>query len=65
MNQANELTLEQEFSLRSFADLVEQMSHEQAQAFLVEQHRLMLRRETVYRELLKHEWKLDSDFVSP
>ncbi|MBW4444147.1 MAG: NblA/ycf18 family protein [Plectolyngbya sp. WJT66-NPBG17] len=65
MNQASELTLEQEFSLRSFADLVEQMSHEQAQAFLVEQHRLMLRRETVYRELLKHEWKLGSDFASP
>lgn len=65
MNQAIELTLEQEFSLRSFADQVQQMSREQAQEFLIEQQRLMMVRDTLYQELLKQEWKLDSDFASP
>jgi hypothetical protein len=59
MNQAIELTLEQEFSLRSFADLVEQMSIEQSKEFLIEQNRLMMIRETIYRELLKQQWQLD------
>lgn len=63
-DQALELTLEQEFSLRSFADLVQQMSHKQAQKLLIEQHRLMMLRELMYRDLLKHEWKLDVDFAS-
>jgi Phycobilisome degradation protein nblA len=64
MNPENELTLEQEFSLRRFATQVERMSREQAQAFLIEQQRHMLVRETMYQELLKQEWKLDSDFAS-
>jgi Phycobilisome degradation protein nblA len=59
MNQAIELTLEQEFSLRSFADQVQYMSREQAQEFLIDQHRLMLVQKTMYQELLKHEWQLD------
>lgn len=61
MKQMIELTLEQDFNLRNFADLVQTMSREQAQEFLIEQHRLMMIRETMYRELLKHEWKLDTD----
>jgi hypothetical protein len=64
MDSAIELTLEQEFNLRHFADIVQQMSRQQAQEFLIEQHRLMLVQETMYREMLKHEWKLDSDFAS-
>ncbi|MBD1865959.1 NblA/ycf18 family protein [Oculatella sp. FACHB-28] len=64
MNQSIELTLDQEFSLRIFADQVKQMSHEQAQEFLVEQHRLMMSQKTMYQNLLKHEWKLDLDSVS-
>lgn len=64
MNQAIELTLEQEFSLRGFAAQVQQMSREQAQAFLIEQHRLMLVQKTMYQELLKHEWRLDVDPAS-
>jgi predicted nucleic acid-binding protein len=59
MDQAIELTLEQEFSLRSFAAQVQQMSREQAQEFLIEQRRLMMVRETMYQELLKHEWQLE------
>jgi len=64
MNQTIELTLEQDFSLRNFADMVQQMSREQAQEFLVEQHRLMMLQKTMYQEILKHEWKLDSDFAA-
>ncbi len=64
MDQPTELTLEQAFSLRRFADQVEQMSREQAQALLIEQQRLLLLRETLYKNLLLHEWKLDSDFAS-
>jgi hypothetical protein len=59
MHQGIELTLEQDFSLRSFTDIVEQMSRRQAQDFLVEQHRLMMIRETMYRHLIKHQWQLD------
>jgi len=65
MDQVTELTLEQSFSLRRFADLVEHMSREQAQAFLLEQYRQMLLRETLYQELLKQEWQLDSGFALP
>ncbi|WP_239651461.1 NblA/ycf18 family protein [Neosynechococcus sphagnicola] len=60
-----ELTLEQEFRLRSFADLVKQMSREQAQEFLIEQNQLMMMREAMYRELLKQEWKLNLDDARP
>jgi hypothetical protein len=63
-DQTIELTLEQDLSLRNFADLVQQMSGEQAREFLVEQQRLMMLQKTMYQEILKHEWKLDSDFAA-
>jgi hypothetical protein len=61
MNQTTELTLEQEFRLREFACEVQQMSLEQAQAFLIEQHRSMLIQKVIFQKLLKHEWNLDAD----
>ena len=64
MNRPMKLSLEQEFSLRTFADQVQQMSREQAQEFLLMLYQQMMIRETTYQELLKHEWKLDSDVVS-
>lgn len=64
MDREVELTLAQEFSLRIFADQVNQMSLEQAQEFLVEQYRLMMVQKVVFQELLKQEWKLDLDFAS-
>lgn len=64
MDQATELTLEQEFSLRSFTDQVQQMSRNQAQEFLILQYKQMMIREKMYQEILKHEWKLDEDFTS-
>ncbi|MEH2125965.1 NblA/ycf18 family protein [Nostoc sp.] len=63
MNQPITLSLEQEFSLRTFADQVEQMSREQAQEFLLMLYKQMIIRETTYQELLKHQWELDSDSI--
>ena len=65
MDQTAELTLDQEFSLRLFADQVKRMSREQAQEFLIEQYKLMMVQKTTFQNLLKQEWKLDSDAVSP
>lgn len=61
MNQPIELSLEQEFSIRSFADQVQRMSREQAQEFLLKLHEQMLLKENMYKFFLKHEWGLDSD----
>ncbi|MEA5601901.1 NblA/ycf18 family protein [Nostoc sp. UHCC 0252] len=63
MNQPIELSLEQEFSLRTFADLVQQMSREQAQEFLLMLYKQMKVREATYQKLLKHQWKLDSESI--
>jgi hypothetical protein len=60
MNQSNQLSLEQEFSIRAFADQVQQMSLEQSQEFLLMLYKQMIVRETTYKELLKSQWKLDS-----
>ncbi|QYX32968.1 NblA/ycf18 family protein [Sphaerospermopsis torques-reginae] len=60
MNQPIELSLEQQFSIRSFATQVKNMSHEQAQEFLVKLYEQMVVREATYKELLKHQWGLDS-----
>ncbi|WP_375474816.1 NblA/ycf18 family protein [uncultured Nostoc sp.] len=64
MNQPIKLSLEQEFSIRSFSDQVQQMSREQAQEFLILHYKQMMIRETMFKEILKHKWKLDMDFVS-
>jgi len=64
MDRTIELTLEQEFSLRNFADQVKQMSREQAQEFLLVQYKHMMIQETTYQELLKKDWKLERDFDS-
>jgi hypothetical protein len=64
MDQPIEITLEQEFSLRKFIDQVQQMSREQAQEFLILQHKQMMIRERMYQEILKQQWKLDMDFAS-
>jgi hypothetical protein len=60
MNQPIELSLEQQFSIRSFATQVKNMSHEQAQEFLVKLYEQMVVREATYKELLKQQWGLDS-----
>lgn len=53
-----ELSLEQQFNIRSFETQVEKMSREQAQEFLVQLYQQMIMRENMYKEFLKHEWGL-------
>lgn len=60
MNQPIQLSLEQQFSIRSFETQVQQMSHEQAQDFLVKLYQQMVMREATYKELLKHQWGFES-----
>lgn len=64
MNQPIELSLEQQFGLRTFADQVKYMSREQAQEFLLLLYQQMMLKEAMYQHFLKHEWKLDSGAVS-
>lgn len=59
INQPTELSLEQQFQLKSFADQVQRMSREQAQEFLIMIHRQMMIKETMYQHFLLHEWNLD------
>jgi hypothetical protein len=59
MSQPVELTLEQQFSIRSFEAQVRQMSREQAQDFLVELYEQMMMRENMYRHFLKQQWGLE------
>jgi predicted HD phosphohydrolase len=60
MDHSIQLSLEQQFSIRSFATQVDQMSQEQAKDFLVKLYEQMVVREATYKELLKHQWGLDS-----
>lgn len=55
-----QLSLEQQFNLRSFETQVQKMSQEQAQDFLVKLYEQMMLRETMYKNFLKHEWGIDS-----
>lgn len=61
MNQPVELSLEQKFSLRSFEDQVKAMSHQQAQDFLLMLYQQMLVKDTMFKELLKKSWGIDSN----
>lgn len=65
MDRQFELSLEQQFSIRSFETQVEQMSLDQAREFLVELYRQMMVRETMYKEFLKHEWGIGERFQMP
>jgi len=59
MNQPVELSLEQQFSIRSFETQVQQMSREQAQDFLIKLYEQMVMRENMYKHFLKHQWGLE------
>ena len=60
MSQPLELSLEQQFSIRSFQNQVQQMSQEQAQEFLIKLYEQMMVRENMYKSFIKHQWGLDS-----
>lgn len=59
MSQPVELSLEQQFNIRSFETQVQRMSREQAQDFLVKLYEQMMVRENMYKEFIKHQWGLD------
>lgn len=55
-----DLSLEQQFNIRSFECQVRDMNLPQAQNFLVEMYRQMLLQENSYKTLLKHQWGIDT-----
>lgn len=64
MDHATQLSLEQEFDLRLFAEQVKGMSLEQMQESLVKLHEVMMMRENLYREMLKESWNIGGDRFS-
>jgi Phycobilisome degradation protein nblA len=60
MSRSFDLSLEQQFSIRSFEHQVKDMSHEQTQEFLVNLYRQMMLQENSYKNLLKHQWGMDT-----
>jgi len=58
MNESVELSLEQQFQLRSFNVQVSTMTEEQAKKLLLEMYSDLMIREALYKKLIKHEWGL-------
>lgn len=59
MNQVKNLSLSEEFELKKFSNLVQRMSREQAQEFLIELHRQMTMKDKMYQHFIKQEWNLN------
>jgi hypothetical protein len=59
MSKSFDLSLEQQFNVRSFEHQVKDMSREQAQEFLVNLYRQMMMQENSYKNLLKHQWGIE------
>jgi hypothetical protein len=60
MSQPVELSLEQKFSLRSFQDQVQMMSHDQAKEMLMHLYEHMLVKDAFYKNFLKQEWGMEN-----
>lgn len=56
MDKPMELSLEKQFSIRSFEATVQKMNLEQAQEFLVELYEQMLVKEMLYQQFMKQQW---------
>ena len=48
----NNLSMEQKFSHKIFADSVRQLSREEAQNLLIQLHKQMLQKDNIYKELI-------------
>ncbi|MEM8603935.1 MAG: NblA/ycf18 family protein [Cyanobacteria bacterium P01_H01_bin.121] len=59
MDNQTELSLEQKFELRVFAERVQSLSQEEAQQFLVQLREAMLVQANLYREIIKDTWGID------
>ena len=60
MKYSEQLSLEQEFSLRRFVDQVQTLSQEQAQDLSIELYRQMMLKDNLYEELLQDYWGIRS-----
>jgi hypothetical protein len=60
MSRSFDLSLEQQFNIRSFEHQIKDMSHEQTQEFLVNLYRQMMIQENSYKNLIKHQWGMDT-----
>lgn len=56
MNQANNLTLEQEFSLKKIAAQTKNLSQQEARDLIVELQRQMMVKDNLYKQIIKQEW---------
>ncbi|MBP0001630.1 MAG: NblA/ycf18 family protein [Cyanobacteria bacterium SID2] len=65
MDRPIELSLEQQFNLRSFETQVAKMSHQEAQEFLLTLYEQMMMRENTYKKLLKHQWGIETGGFAP
>ena len=61
MDIRQQLTLEQQFELRSFESQVRQLSREDAHALLIQLREAMLYQTTTFREILKDAWGIGKD----
>ncbi|MEM9271618.1 MAG: NblA/ycf18 family protein [Cyanobacteria bacterium P01_F01_bin.143] len=64
MNYPEQLSLEQEFDFRMFADQVRTLSPEQAQDLSLELYRQIMIKDNLYREILKDCWGIGSAYQS-
>ena len=60
MSRSFDLSLEQQFNIRSFEHQIKDMSHEQTQEFLVNLYRQMMLQENSYKNIIKHQWGMDT-----
>ncbi len=60
MNYPEQLSLEQEFDFRRFADQVRTLSPEQAQDLSLELYRQIIVKDNLYKEILKDYWGITS-----
>ena len=58
MSESFQLSLEQKFELRAFADRVKTLSQDEAHKHLVDLYELMIKKESMYKHFLKQEWGL-------
>jgi hypothetical protein len=56
MTDSSDLSLEQQFGLRNFESMVEKMSPTQSQEYLVKLYSYMLRRDNIFKALIKSDY---------
>lgn len=62
MNLQDQLSLEQEFTLTALAQQLQELSHEETKALLLELYRNAMIRENTFRELLRDAWNIGKNF---